>query len=68
MLNGRHKEFIKLIEGAARSRSVVDVFGDAVHLMAQSLWKLRTMCECVEVQRVDWVLRILRGVRRTRGR
>ena len=38
MLNERHKEFIKLIEGAARSRYVIDVFRDAVHMMAISLW------------------------------
>lgn len=38
MLNARHKEFIKLIEGATRSRYVVDVFRDAVHMMAQALW------------------------------
>lgn len=55
MLNERHKEFIKLIEGAARSRSVVDVFGDAVHLMAQSLWKpcIINKAEADEVE-ADW--------------
>ena len=55
MLNGRHKEFIKLIEGAARSRSMVDVFGDAVHLMAQSLWKpcIFNKAEADEVE-ADW--------------
>ena len=55
MLNERHKEFIKLIEGAARSRSVVDVFGDAVHLMAQSLWKpcIFNKAEADEVE-ADW--------------
>jgi type I restriction-modification system DNA methylase subunit len=55
MLNERHKEFIKLIEGAARSRSVVDVFGDAVHLMAQSLWKpcIFNKAEADDVE-ADW--------------
>lgn len=38
MLNARHREFIKLIEGAARSRHMVEVFSDAVHMMACSLW------------------------------
>lgn len=55
MLNERHKEFIKLIEGAAHSRSMVDVFGDAVHLMAQSLWKpcIFNKAEADEVE-ADW--------------
>ena len=55
MLNERHKEFIKLIEGAARSRSMVDVFGDAVHLMAQALWKqcLTDKAAADEVE-ADW--------------
>ena len=55
MLNARHKEFIKLIEGVARSRSMVDVFGDAVHLMAQSLWKpcIFNKAEADEVE-ADW--------------
>ena len=55
MLNERHKEFIKLIEGAARSRSMVDVFGDAVHLMAQALWKpcIIDKAEADEVE-ADW--------------
>ena len=34
----RKKEFVRLIEGAARRRSVMNAFGDAVHLMALSLW------------------------------
>lgn len=34
----RKKEFIRLINGAARRTSVMDAFGDAVHLMALSLW------------------------------
>lgn len=34
----RKNEFIRLIEGAARRTSVMDAFGDAVHLMALSLW------------------------------
>ena len=34
----RKKEFVRLIEGAARRTSVMDAFGDAVHLMALSLW------------------------------
>lgn len=55
MLNERHKEFIKLIEGAAKSRSMVDVFGDAVHLMAQALWKrcIFNKAEADEVE-ADW--------------
>lgn len=55
MLNERHKEFIKLIEGAARSRSIVDVFGDAVHFMAQALWKpcIINKAEADEVE-ADW--------------
>ena len=55
MLNERHKEFIRLIDGASRSRSVVDVFGDAVHLMAQSLWKpcIFNKAEADEVE-ADW--------------
>ena len=55
MLNERHKQFIKLLEGAARLRSMVDVFGDAVHLMAQSLWKpcIFNKAEADEVE-ADW--------------
>ena len=55
MLNERHKEFIRLIDGAARYRSVVDVFGDAVHLMAQALWKpcIFNKAEADEVE-ADW--------------
>ena len=34
----RKKEFVRLIEGAARRTSVMNAFGDAVHLMALSLW------------------------------
>lgn len=38
MTADRKKEFVRLIEGAARRTSVMDAFGDAVHLMALSLW------------------------------
>ncbi len=34
----RKREFVRLIEGAARRTSVMNAFGDAVHLMALSLW------------------------------
>lgn len=38
MTADRKKEFVRLIEGAARRTSVMNAFGDAVHLMALSLW------------------------------
>lgn len=38
LINEKQKQFIKLLESTARSRSMVDVFGDAVHMMACSLW------------------------------
>lgn len=38
MLNEHHKRFINEIERAATSRFVNDVFADAVHMMACSLW------------------------------
>lgn len=53
MLNENHKEFVKLIMDAARTRSAVDVFGDAVHLMAQALWKPFALGAADEVE-ADW--------------
>ena len=38
MLNEYHRRFLKEIESAATSRFVNDVFSDAVHMMACSLW------------------------------
>ena len=38
MLNEYHSRFLKEIERAATSRFVNDVFSDAVHMMACSLW------------------------------
>lgn len=53
MMNESHKKFIGLIQKAARTRSVVDVFGDAVHLMAQALWRPLALSAADEVE-ADW--------------
>lgn len=53
MIDETHKRFIKLIEGAARRRSVIDTFGDAVHLMAQAMWKPFALGAADEVE-ADW--------------
>lgn len=39
MLTERQKQFEKHIREAASRHFVVDVFGDAVHMMALSLWR-----------------------------
>lgn len=55
MLNNTQKEIIKLIEKTAQSRNRVEVFSDAVHLMAQALHK-QTLIDPVKAQAVedDW--------------
>lgn len=55
MLNNTQKEIVKLIDQTAQSRSRVEVFNDAVHLMAQALYK-QTLIDPVKAQAVedDW--------------
>lgn len=53
ILNQYHKDFIKQIEQAAKSRSMIDVFGDAVHMMAQAMWKPFALGAAEKVE-ADW--------------
>ena len=55
MLNNTQKEIVKLIEKTAQSRNRVEVFSDAVHLMAQALHK-QILIDPVKAQAVedDW--------------
>lgn len=38
-LTTRHKDFINCLAKASNGRTIVSVFNDAVHLMAQAMWK-----------------------------
>lgn len=56
ILRDAQKQFLKLITSSAQSYSPMVVFGDAVHMMAQSLWSACLLGKQKEAVEEDWQL------------